>query len=94
MLTLCFYSGHPPDFDDAIILRSGVSVKHVCHAIHRTLESTFKYALVWVNPFPDSSLQFCHLNLPLPDIKYLLSTNSTDLYCLLWQLPMPLETVT
>lgn len=39
--------GHPPDFDDAIILRSGVSVKHVCHSIHRTLEAVFKYALVW-----------------------------------------------
>ncbi|TRY69019.1 hypothetical protein TCAL_07668 [Tigriopus californicus] len=39
--------GCPPDFDDSIILRNGVSVKHVCHAIHRTIEQVFKYALVW-----------------------------------------------
>jgi hypothetical protein len=48
---LFFCLGHPPDFDDAIILRSGVSVKHVCHSIHRTLEAVFKYALVWVSSF-------------------------------------------
>lgn len=39
--------GQPPDFSDAIILRSGVTVEHVCHAIHRTLAAQFKYALVW-----------------------------------------------
>lgn len=39
--------GCPPDFEDSIILRNGVSVKHVCHGIHRTLEQVFKYALVW-----------------------------------------------
>jgi len=39
--------GSPPDFSDAIILRNGVAVKHVCHAIHRTLPHVFKYALVW-----------------------------------------------
>jgi small GTP-binding protein len=39
--------GMPPDFDDSIILRNGVSVKHVCHAIHRTLAQDCKYALVW-----------------------------------------------
>jgi small GTP-binding protein len=39
--------GQPPDFDDSIILRNGVSVKHVCHAIHRTLANDCKYALVW-----------------------------------------------
>ena len=44
-----FIIGHPPDFDDAIILRSGVSVKYVCHSIHRSLEQVFKYALVWVS---------------------------------------------
>ncbi len=27
--------GMPPDFDDGIILRNGVNVTHVCHAIHR-----------------------------------------------------------
>lgn len=25
----------------------GVTVEHVCHGIHRTLASQFKYALVW-----------------------------------------------
>lgn len=39
--------GAPPDFDDCLILRKGVSVEHVCHSIHRTLVSTFKYAIVW-----------------------------------------------
>ena len=41
--------GNPPDFDDGIILRNGVTVKHVCHAIHRTLSAVFKYGLVWVS---------------------------------------------
>lgn len=39
--------GAPPDFDDGLILRKGVTVEHVCHAIHRTLAEQFKYALVW-----------------------------------------------
>ena len=39
--------GAPPDFDDGLILRKGVSVEYVCHAIHRTLAANFKYALVW-----------------------------------------------
>ncbi|CAB0032611.1 unnamed protein product [Trichogramma brassicae] len=39
--------GQPPDFDDGLILRKGVTVEHVCHAIHRTLAEQFKYALVW-----------------------------------------------
>jgi len=39
--------GQTPDFDDGIILRAGVSVQHVCHAIHRTLAQDCKYALVW-----------------------------------------------
>jgi len=39
--------GLPPDFDDSLILRKGVTVKHVCHSIHRTLVDAFKYALVW-----------------------------------------------
>lgn len=39
--------GAPPDFNDAIILRWGVTVEHVCHGIHRTLAAQFKYALVW-----------------------------------------------
>jgi uncharacterized protein len=40
--------GQPPEFDDGLILRKGVTVEHVCHGIHRTLAETFKYALVWV----------------------------------------------
>lgn len=40
--------GQPPDFDDCLILRKGVSVEHVCHSIHRTLAAVVKYALVWV----------------------------------------------
>lgn len=39
--------GQPPDFNDGLILRRGVSVEHVCHSIHRTLFAAFKYALVW-----------------------------------------------
>jgi len=39
--------GSPPDFSDPIIMRGGSSVEHVCHAIHRTIASFFKYALVW-----------------------------------------------
>jgi len=42
--------GQPPDFDDGLILRKGVTVEHVCHAIHRTLVQQFKYAFVWVSP--------------------------------------------
>merc|ERR1712071_261984 len=39
--------GQPPDFNDCLILRKGVSVEHVCHSIHRTLAEVLKYALVW-----------------------------------------------
>jgi len=39
--------GSPPDFNDPIIMRGGSSVEHVCHSIHRTIASVFKYALVW-----------------------------------------------
>ncbi|XP_008564443.1 PREDICTED: developmentally-regulated GTP-binding protein 2 isoform X1 [Galeopterus variegatus] len=48
----CIYTkkrGQRPDFTDAIILRKGASVEHVCHRIHRSLASQFKYALVWVS---------------------------------------------
>ena len=41
--------GQPPDFNDCLILRRGVTVEHVCHSIHRTLAQVLKYALVWVN---------------------------------------------
>ncbi|KAG9343033.1 hypothetical protein JZ751_015251 [Albula glossodonta] len=47
---ICIYTkkrGERPDFGDAIIMRRGASVEHVCHRIHRTLASQFKYALVW-----------------------------------------------
>lgn len=40
--------GRPPDFSDPLILRSGATVEHFCHSIHRQLASQFKYALVWV----------------------------------------------
>jgi len=39
--------GHPPDFEDGIIFRSGITVKNVCDGIHRTLAADFKYALAW-----------------------------------------------
>ena len=44
--------GCAPDFDDAIVLRNGVTVKHVCHAIHRSIPELLKYALVWVRKCP------------------------------------------
>lgn len=40
--------GEYPDFADGIVLRSGATIEHVCHAIHRNLIGEFKYALVWV----------------------------------------------
>lgn len=39
--------GKYPDFSDGIILRKGSSVDTVCHSIHRSLSSEFKYALIW-----------------------------------------------
>ncbi|CAG7729108.1 unnamed protein product, partial [Allacma fusca] len=39
--------GEPPDFGDGLILRKGVTVEHVCHAIHRSIAQQLKYALVW-----------------------------------------------
>lgn len=39
--------GENPDLGDPICLRQGASIETVCHAIHRTLASHFKYALVW-----------------------------------------------
>eukprot|EP00128_Syssomonas_multiformis_P016236 Colp12_sorted_trinity150504_noHs@35849 len=36
-----------PDFNDSLILRSGATIEHVCHMIHRTLAPQFKYARVW-----------------------------------------------
>eukprot|EP01117_Protostelium_nocturnum_P010298 TRINITY_DN3700_c0_g1_i6.p1 TRINITY_DN3700_c0_g1~~TRINITY_DN3700_c0_g1_i6.p1 ORF type:complete len:392 (-),score=108.15 TRINITY_DN3700_c0_g1_i6:90-1184(-) len=39
--------GIPPDFNDAIVLRSGSSVSTVCKMIHKELINEFKSALVW-----------------------------------------------
>ncbi|XP_013784360.1 developmentally-regulated GTP-binding protein 2-like [Limulus polyphemus] len=39
--------GQSPDFEDGIILRRGSTIEHVCHSIHRSIVSVFKYALVW-----------------------------------------------
>jgi len=39
--------GERPDFEGGLILRRGCTVEHVCHVVHRTLASFFKYALVW-----------------------------------------------
>lgn len=39
--------GERPDFDGGLILRKGCTLEHVCHKIHRTMVSTFKYGLVW-----------------------------------------------
>uniref|UniRef100_A0A674MTF6 Developmentally-regulated GTP-binding protein 2 n=1 Tax=Takifugu rubripes TaxID=31033 RepID=A0A674MTF6_TAKRU len=47
---ICIYTkkrGERPDFNDPIIMRRGSNVEHVCHRIHRTLASQFKYSLVW-----------------------------------------------
>lgn len=53
--------GQPPDFDDSLILRRGVSVEHVCHSIHRTLAAAFKYALVWVSTILRNSIVAIYL---------------------------------
>jgi len=39
--------GEQPDFVDCLILRKSSTVETVCHAIHRSLVSTFKSAFVW-----------------------------------------------
>ncbi|KAJ1984108.1 Ribosome-interacting GTPase 2 [Dimargaris verticillata] len=39
--------GEFPDLDEAMIMRNGSSIEHVCHSIHRSLVENFKYALVW-----------------------------------------------
>lgn len=39
--------GEWPDFEDAVILRAGSTIEHLCHRIHRSLPSIFKFALVW-----------------------------------------------
>lgn len=39
--------GCAPDFDDAVILKSGTNVAGVCKAIHRSLLEDAGFALVW-----------------------------------------------
>ncbi|MFH4981222.1 hypothetical protein AB6A40_007931 [Gnathostoma spinigerum] len=41
--------GSAPDLGvgDGVILRKGATVEHACHAVHRTLASQFRYAIVW-----------------------------------------------
>nr|ODO03981.1 cytoplasmic protein [Cryptococcus depauperatus CBS 7855] len=39
--------GEQPDLGDPICLRQGATIETVCHGIHRSLASHFKYALVW-----------------------------------------------
>ncbi|RSH78900.1 uncharacterized protein EHS24_001823 [Apiotrichum porosum] len=39
--------GVQPDLSDPICLRAGATIETVCHGIHRSLASHFKYALVW-----------------------------------------------
>lgn len=39
--------GIDPDFNEALIVRSGSTIEDVCDHIHRTMKETFKYALVW-----------------------------------------------
>lgn len=37
----------PPDFTGPMIVRSGSTVRFICHLLHRDLVGNFKYALVW-----------------------------------------------
>ncbi|CAI5446726.1 unnamed protein product [Caenorhabditis angaria] len=41
--------GNAPDLgpEDGIILRSGATVEHCCHALHRSLAAQLRYAIVW-----------------------------------------------
>ncbi|KZP00711.1 developmentally regulated GTP-binding protein [Calocera viscosa TUFC12733] len=39
--------GEHPDLTDPICLRRGATIEHVCHGIHRSLVSKFRYALIW-----------------------------------------------
>lgn len=39
--------GSQPDLADPICLRKGATIEHVCHGIHRSIVSHFRYALVW-----------------------------------------------
>ena len=39
--------GELPDFEEGLIMRRNTSIEHVCHSIHRSLVTEFRYALVW-----------------------------------------------
>jgi ribosome-interacting GTPase 1 len=39
--------GEFPDLEHGLIVRSGASLEHVCHMVHRDLARQFKYALIW-----------------------------------------------
>lgn len=39
--------GFPPDFSEALIVRSGSTIGDVCDQVHRSLKESFRYALVW-----------------------------------------------
>ncbi|CAB3402281.1 unnamed protein product [Caenorhabditis bovis] len=41
--------GNAPDLgpEDGIILRSGATIEHCCHALHRSIASQLRYAIVW-----------------------------------------------
>lgn len=39
--------GDTPNFDEALIVRTGSTVEQACNSIHRTLAEQFRYALVW-----------------------------------------------
>jgi len=39
--------GAHPDLNDPICMRKGSTIEDVCHGVHRSLVSHFRYALVW-----------------------------------------------
>ncbi|EJW77827.1 hypothetical protein WUBG_11263 [Wuchereria bancrofti] len=41
--------GNAPDLGprDGLILRRGATIEHACHALHRNLSASFRYAIVW-----------------------------------------------
>mmetsp|Transcript_15391 Transcript_15391/g.60156 ORF Transcript_15391/g.60156 Transcript_15391/m.60156 type:complete len:366 (+) Transcript_15391:63-1160(+) len=48
-LVRCYTKRHgdPPNFQEALILRQGSTVRDVCRGIHRDFEHQFKTAMVW-----------------------------------------------
>jgi len=39
--------GEKADLEEALIIRSGESVRDICKKLHKDLENNFKYALIW-----------------------------------------------